>query len=186
VVAGSLSPVPLTLKVEHQYNHRFLIAVRYAFNVARPGSASAAHARGRGGPFLSSIFDRDKATLTDRARQIIRAAADNSTHVQYTRINVNGYTDTSGTPQYNMGVSVRRVKAVQAEQIKDGVRANAISIHFVFRTVAVEPKPGRFRFSARIGNFSGGGAIMAYSLPGRVRGGNLICDLSSAQSRGRT
>ena len=36
--------------------------------------------------------------LTDRARQIIREAADNSTHIQYTRIEVNGYTDTSGTP----------------------------------------------------------------------------------------
>jgi outer membrane protein OmpA-like peptidoglycan-associated protein len=41
---------------------------------------------------------------------------------------VNGYTDTSGTPQYNMGLSIRRAKAVQAELIKDGVSANAISI----------------------------------------------------------
>jgi outer membrane autotransporter protein len=50
------------------------------------------------------FFDWDKATLTDRARQIIREAADNSTRVQYTRIEVNGYTDTSGTAQYNMGL----------------------------------------------------------------------------------
>jgi outer membrane protein OmpA-like peptidoglycan-associated protein len=51
-------------------------------------------------PYLV-FFDWDKATLTDRARQIIREAADNSTRVQYTRIEVNGYTDTSGTPRYN-------------------------------------------------------------------------------------
>ena len=63
------------------------------------------------------FFDWDKATLTDRARQIIREAADNSTHVQYTRIEVNGYTDTSGTPQYNMGLSIRRAGAVKAELI---------------------------------------------------------------------
>ena len=43
------------------------------------------------------FFDWDKATLTDRARQIVKQAANNSTHVQYTRIEVNGYTDTSGT-----------------------------------------------------------------------------------------
>ena len=59
------------------------------------------------------FFDWDKATLTDRARQIIKEAADNSTHVQYTRIEVNGYTDTSGTPQYNMGLSIRRANAVE-------------------------------------------------------------------------
>jgi outer membrane protein OmpA-like peptidoglycan-associated protein len=74
------------------------------------------------------FFDWDKATLTDRARQIIRDAADNSTKVQYTRIAVNGYTDTSGTPRYNQGLSVRRAQAVAAELIKDGVLANVITI----------------------------------------------------------
>jgi outer membrane protein OmpA-like peptidoglycan-associated protein len=74
------------------------------------------------------FFDWDKATLTDRARQIIRQAADNSTRVQYTRIEVNGYTDTSGTPQYNQGLSIRRAQAVQAELVRDGVPQAAISI----------------------------------------------------------
>ena len=41
--------------------------------------------------------------------------------MQYTRLEVNGYTDTSGTPQYNMGLSVRRAQAVAAELVKDGV-----------------------------------------------------------------
>jgi outer membrane protein OmpA-like peptidoglycan-associated protein len=72
------------------------------------------------------FFDWDKATLTGRARQIIKEAADNSTHVQYTRIEVNGYTDTSGTPQYNMGLSIRRADAVKGELIKDGVPAASI------------------------------------------------------------
>ena len=70
----------------------------------------------------------DKATLTDRGSEIIREAADNSTRVQYTRIEVNGYTDTSGTHQYNQGLSVRRAQAVQAELIKDGVPQAAITI----------------------------------------------------------
>jgi len=74
------------------------------------------------------FFDWDKATLTGRARQIIREAAENSTRVQYTRIEVNGHTDTSGTPSYNMGLSLRRAHAVAGELVRDGVPANAISI----------------------------------------------------------
>ena len=41
---------------------------------------------------------------------------------------MNGYTDTSGTARYNQGLSVRRAQAVQAELIKDGVPAAAITI----------------------------------------------------------
>jgi len=73
------------------------------------------------------FFDWDRSTLTDRARQIVKEAADNSTHVQYTRIEVNGYTDTSGTPQYNQGLSVRRADAVKAELIRDGVPVGSIT-----------------------------------------------------------
>ena len=73
------------------------------------------------------FFEWDKAALSDHARQIIREAADKSTQVQYTRIEANGYTDTSGTPQYNMGLSVRRANAVKAELIKDGVPENVIT-----------------------------------------------------------
>ena len=51
-----------------------------------------------------------------------------STRVQYTRIEVNGYTDTSGTPKYNQGLSIRRAQAVQAELVKDGVPQGAITI----------------------------------------------------------
>ena len=64
------------------------------------------------------FFDWDKATLTDRARQIIKDAADNSTRCSTRGIEVNGYTDTSGTPQYNMGLSIRRAQAVQRNWCK--------------------------------------------------------------------
>jgi OmpA-OmpF porin, OOP family len=74
------------------------------------------------------FFDWDKATLTPRAQQIIAEAAANSTKVKYTQIQVNGYTDTSGTPQYNQGLSIRRAQAVAAELVKDGVPKGAIAI----------------------------------------------------------
>jgi outer membrane autotransporter protein len=85
------------------------------------------------------FFDWDKATLTDRARQIIREAADNSTRVQYTRIAVNGYTDTSGTPGYNMGLSLRRAHAVAGELVRDGVPVSAIAIRGFGQTHLLMP-----------------------------------------------
>jgi outer membrane protein OmpA-like peptidoglycan-associated protein len=129
-VAGRPAPLPTTLKPQGQYNHSFLLGVRYAFNVAPPPVAAPPPAAPAPAPARSYLvfFDWDKATLTDRARQIIKDAADNSTHVQYTRIEVNGYTDTSGSPKYNQGLSVRRAQAVQAELVKDGVPQSAIAI----------------------------------------------------------
>jgi outer membrane protein OmpA-like peptidoglycan-associated protein len=75
------------------------------------------------------FFDWDRADLTARARQIVAAAAQASTHVQTTRIEVNGYTDLSGTAAYNQKLSVRRAKSVEAELVKDGVQQSEISIH---------------------------------------------------------
>jgi len=75
------------------------------------------------------FFDWDRADLTARARAIVATAAAASTHVQTTRIEVNGYTDLSGTVPYNQRLSVRRAENVQAELIRDGVASNEISIH---------------------------------------------------------
>ena len=123
------SIVPASATFGPSYNHAFLIGLRYNFGVAPP-PAPAPVAAPAPAPARSYLvfFDWDKATLTDRARQIVKEAAANSTKVQYTRIEVNGYTDTSGTPKYNQGLSVRRAQAVAAELVKDGVPRNAISI----------------------------------------------------------
>jgi len=130
-VSGLAAPVATSVKAQSQYNHSFMLGVRYAFNVAAPVPvAPPAQAAPAPAPARSYLvfFDWDKATLSDRARQIIKEAADSSTRVQYTRIEVNGYTDTSGTPRYNMGLSIRRADAVKAELIKDGVPQNAITV----------------------------------------------------------
>jgi iron complex outermembrane receptor protein len=75
------------------------------------------------------FFDWDRADLTARARQIVAAAAAASSHVQTTRIEVNGYTDLSGTAAYNQRLSVRRAESVRAELVSDGVAKDEISIH---------------------------------------------------------
>ncbi|MDR3533846.1 MAG: OmpA family protein [Rhodopila sp.] len=120
-----------TEQVGSEYNYALLVGIRYAFNTPRPMPPPpvpvAAPAPAPSRSYLV-FLDWDKATLTDRARQIIKDAADNSTHVQYTRIEVNGYTDTSGTAKYNQTLSVRRAEAVAAELVRDGVPRSGITI----------------------------------------------------------
>jgi outer membrane protein OmpA-like peptidoglycan-associated protein len=121
-----------SLKTTTDYNHSFLLGVRYAFNAAPPPPPPAPAPMAAPAPTPARtylvFFDWDKSNLTDRARQIVAEAAQASTHVTYTKIQVNGYTDTSGTPAYNQGLSIRRAKSVAAELVKDGVPASAISI----------------------------------------------------------
>ncbi len=85
------------------------------------------------------FFDWDKATLTDRARETIREAAAHSTHVQYTRIEVTGHTDTSGTPSYNQGLSVRRANPVAAELVRDAVPRDVMTIQGFGQTEPLVP-----------------------------------------------
>ena len=128
----SYSGTPASFKLEKDYNHTVLIGMRYAFGAA-PAPAPMAPPAAAVAPSPVSrsylvFFDWDKADLTDRARQIVSEAAANSTKVQYTKLEVNGYTDTSGTAAYNQGLSVRRAQSVAAELVKDGVPKSAITI----------------------------------------------------------
>jgi len=132
--------------VRNQYNHSLLFGVRYAFNVAPASTAAPAPAPAPAPaqapePARSYLvfFDWDRADLTDRARQIIREAADNSTRVQFTRIEVNGYTDTSGSAEYNQRLSVRRAQTVAAELVKDGVPRQSISVQGLGATNLLVP-----------------------------------------------
>jgi len=124
---------PSELKLHNQFNHDLVVGVRYAFNAPAPAISATVPAPTvvpAPAPARSYLvfFDWDKADLTDRAKSIVKEAADNSTRVQLTRIEVNGYTDTSGTAGYNQSLSVRRAKAVAGELVRDGVPQNVIAI----------------------------------------------------------
>jgi len=111
------------------YDNTVMFGVRYNFGQApAPAPVPVAPAPSPISRSYLVFFDWDKYNLTDRARQIVAEAAANSTKVQYTKIEVNGYTDTSGTPKYNMGLSLRRANTVAAELVKDGVPKAAIAI----------------------------------------------------------
>ena len=136
---GPFGPKPLSVArgnadITSDYNHTAMLGLRYAlFQPAPPPPAAppAPVASGNLEPARTYLvfFDWDRADLTSRARQIVAEAATASTHVQTTRIEVNGYTDLSGTAAYNEKLSVRRARSVEAELVRDGVARGEISIH---------------------------------------------------------
>ena len=74
------------------------------------------------------FFDFDKATLTPRALDIVRQAAEVAKSGQNTRVTCTGHTDTSGSASYNLALSLRRANAVKNALVKEGVSAEAISV----------------------------------------------------------
>jgi outer membrane protein OmpA-like peptidoglycan-associated protein len=130
-VTGGM-PGTTGIRVDHQNNYSFLVGARYAFDVPPPpplpvATPAPAPVTAPARSYLV-FFDWDRADLTDRARQIIAEAAANVAKVRVTRIEVNGYTDLSGTAAYNQALSVRRGEAVAAELVKDGVARDVIVV----------------------------------------------------------
>ena len=122
--------------IRSQYNHAALVGLRYELFPPPPPVTAAATAQAvsttpapEAARTYLVFFDWDRADLSARARQIVAEAASASTHVQTTRIEVNGYTDLSGTAAYNERLSVRRARSVEAELVRDGVAAGEITIH---------------------------------------------------------
>jgi outer membrane protein OmpA-like peptidoglycan-associated protein len=114
-----------------QLNVSGLLGLRYNFGaVGAPVVAAAPAAVPAPAPARTYLvfFDWDRADLTPRARQIIADAAQASTRVATTRIEVAGHADRTGTPQYNQALSLRRANAVAAELVRLGVAQNAIDI----------------------------------------------------------
>jgi outer membrane protein OmpA-like peptidoglycan-associated protein len=74
------------------------------------------------------FFDWDKSDLSPRALEVIRSAADAYNAKGGAQIVATGHTDTSGPPAYNMALSLRRANAVKDQLVRDGVKAEDISV----------------------------------------------------------
>lgn len=126
------------------FNHSILLGVRYNFGRTAAPVAAPAVAPQPARTFLV-FFDWNRADLTARARQIIAEAAQARTQQAVTRIEVNGYTDTSGSAQYNQGLSVRRANAVAAELVRLGVPRGEIVAQGFGETNLLVPTPDNTR-----------------------------------------
>jgi outer membrane protein OmpA-like peptidoglycan-associated protein len=121
---------PGATKLMEQINYSGLVGVRYNFGVQPAPMAPAPIAAPAPAPARTYLvfFDWDRADLTARARQIIAEAAQASTRVATTRIEVDGHADKSGTPSYNQGLSMRRAQTVAGELVRLGVARSSIDI----------------------------------------------------------
>ncbi|MBS0470518.1 MAG: OmpA family protein [Proteobacteria bacterium] len=75
------------------------------------------------------LFRNDSADLSDHAERVIAALADEARHHPGTAIVVDGYTDTVGTPEHNLGLSNARAIAVADALVKEGINGRKISTH---------------------------------------------------------
>jgi hypothetical protein len=71
------------------------------------------------------FFDMGSATLSSQSQGTLQQAA--STYKPGASVAATGYTDTVGTPEYNMILSQRRADAAKAALVKGGVPATAIA-----------------------------------------------------------
>ncbi|WP_353226533.1 OmpA family protein [Novosphingobium sp.] len=80
------------------------------------------------GPYIV-FFDWNKSDISPEATNILDSAVQAYGNCASVPIMLAGYTDSSGTPQYNMGLAGRRDDSVQSYLTSHGVAAGAITSH---------------------------------------------------------
>ena len=88
--------------------------------VARPGDVLALNLRN------DALFEKGGA-LSEDGRDLLKALAAALRHYDRTLVQVNGYTDTRGTPDQNLVLSQRRAEAVAGELRGDGVDVHRLT-----------------------------------------------------------
>ncbi|WP_426254990.1 OmpA family protein [Sphingomonas sp. DC2300-3] len=78
------------------------------------------------GPFIV-FFEWNKSDITPEAASILDNAVSQYQNCNNAQVMVAGYTDTSGTPKYNLGLSQRRADSVKAYMTSHAVPATQIS-----------------------------------------------------------
>ncbi len=78
-------------------------------------------------PVFMVFFDMGSSTLSAQAQGTVQQAAAAFKSRGGARINATGYTDTVGSPEFNMVLSVRRANAVKASLVTNGVPDGAIT-----------------------------------------------------------
>lgn len=117
--------------------------------VARPGDALSLNLRD------DALFEKDGG-LTDDGRDLLRALSVALRHYDHTTVQINGYTDTRGTPDKSLALSQKRADAVAAGLRGDGVAGARLSAtgygqtHLKIATGAGKGEPRNRRIEIRI------------------------------------
>ena len=74
------------------------------------------------------FFDFDKSSLTPRAMDIVKEAANAAKAGQNTRVTCTGHTDAAGPADYNMALSLRRANTIKDALVANGVPPASITV----------------------------------------------------------
>ena len=74
------------------------------------------------------LFDLNKADLKASGKRTVERLADFMKQYQERRVRIEGYTDSTGSAEYNQGLSERRAKSVQSELLDQGISGNRIEV----------------------------------------------------------
>jgi len=117
--------------------------------VARPGDVLSLNLRD------DMLFEKGVG-FSDDGRDLLRALAAALRHYDRTTIQVNGYTDTRGTPDKSLSLSQRRADAVAGALRADGIAAARLTAtgfgqtHLKIATGADKSEPRNRRIEIRI------------------------------------
>jgi outer membrane protein OmpA-like peptidoglycan-associated protein len=75
------------------------------------------------------LFRTDSADLSEHAGDVVAALAEEARHHPGAAIVVDGYTDTTGTPEHNLDLSQARAKTVADALMQQGVNGRRIETH---------------------------------------------------------
>jgi outer membrane protein OmpA-like peptidoglycan-associated protein len=92
-----------------------------------PGPAAAPAPLASQGRDFRVFFEFDKAVLTRDGERVVREAAETYRRTGAARVEVIGYTDLAGTPQYDEDLSKRRADTVREALAAQGVPAGSIN-----------------------------------------------------------
>lgn len=78
----------------------------------------------------SALFDHDKSVLKEEGKTALHALDESikARGANVVDIDVIGHTDSDGTEEYNMGLSIRRAEAVRDYMVSEGVNADIIDV----------------------------------------------------------
>ncbi len=75
------------------------------------------------------LFRNDSADLSEHAERVIGALANEARRHKGAAIVVDGYTDTTGTPEHNLDLSRARAQSVADALVREGVNDRRIETH---------------------------------------------------------
>jgi len=126
---------------DYDQSHTVTLGLRYAFGAepaAPPPPPPPAPVKPAAREFVV-YFDWDRSDLTAEARSVVTQAATYAKSGAATRVLIVGYTDTSGSAAYNLGLSNRRSRTVADALVAQGVNGGVIALDGKGETALAKP-----------------------------------------------